>query len=147
MSITIMWLRGQSGIWCGGTWDNISWLAEFIASLNDLIKTMVNNLCVYHICSVASGSSYIWIGLSDTDREGYWRWADGTYLHYTNWGPSQPNNYNNEDCVALHSEDDRWYDRDCGEPHGYICEVPLFASKYRSILAWISHHCICTTSG
>eukprot|EP00117_Sycon_ciliatum_P007514 scpid20721/ scgid10588/ Macrophage mannose receptor 1; C-type lectin domain family 13 member D; C-type lectin domain family 13 member D-like; Macrophage mannose receptor 1-like protein 1 len=82
--------------------------------------------------NIASGSAYVWIGLSDADREGYYRWADGSYLQYTNWGPSQPNNYNNEDCVALHSEDDRWYDRSCDEPHAFICEVPLFSMNFTS---------------
>eukprot|EP00117_Sycon_ciliatum_P008894 scpid15029/ scgid11407/ Macrophage mannose receptor 1; C-type lectin domain family 13 member D; C-type lectin domain family 13 member D-like; Macrophage mannose receptor 1-like protein 1 len=80
-------------------------------------------------------SEYVWMGLSDQDRERYWRWADGTPLsrtRYSNWGPSQPNNYKNEDCVAIHSSDSMWYDRSCDEPHSFVCEVTVAVFNYTS---------------
>lgn len=33
------------------------------------------------------GNHLYWIGLSDADKEGEWRWQNGEPLTYTNWGP------------------------------------------------------------
>ncbi|CAH1239205.1 THBS4 [Branchiostoma lanceolatum] len=34
-------------------------------------------------------------------QEGVWRWTDGSFLHYTNWAPGQPSNWNGADCGIL----------------------------------------------
>ncbi len=41
------------------------------------------------------------IGLSDVLNEGQFVWEDGSELSYTNWYSKQPNNYNNQDFVAI----------------------------------------------
>lgn len=38
-------------------------------------------------------SESLWIGLSDHDQEGSFRWANGDALTYRNWAPGQPNNH------------------------------------------------------
>ena len=35
----------------------------------------------------AFGTHLYWIGLSDTEEEGNWKWSDGKPLTYANWGP------------------------------------------------------------
>lgn len=75
-------------------------------------------------------SSYYWMGLTDQDSENYWRWVDGHRVIYNNWAVGQPNNLRGrEDCAAVHSDTAQWYDRDCTEPHPFICEVPLKNGK------------------
>ncbi len=38
------------------------------------------------------GSDAMWIGCTDEDSEGEWRWTSGEELAFTNWLPGEPNN-------------------------------------------------------
>ncbi|XP_050698220.1 uncharacterized protein LOC126986289 isoform X2 [Eriocheir sinensis] len=68
-----------------------------------------------------------WIGLTDSQREGTWRWADRSEVKYSNWDTGQPNNFargrEDQDCVVLFKG--RWNDRQCRQTFGFICQVPL----------------------
>ena len=76
-----------------------------------------------------SGGKYQ-IGLSDIDKEGEWKWADGTGLSgYKKWKSGQPNNKDDQDCVAIFEGDHKsshydaeWNDLRCSRNLGYICE-------------------------
>ncbi|KAM4844871.1 C-type lectin domain family 10 member A-like [Thomomys bottae] len=71
---------------------------------------------------------HTWIGLSD--REGPWRWVDGTdYEHnYQNWAITQPDNWQghevgaSEDCVEVLSSG-LWNDNFCAELNRWACEM------------------------
>ncbi|RCN39788.1 lectin C-type domain protein [Ancylostoma caninum] len=41
--------------------------------------------------NVFDSSVLTWIGLRKVG--GSWRWTDGTYFDYSNWAPTQPDNY------------------------------------------------------
>lgn len=74
-------------------------------------------------------SGSIWIGASDTDLEGDWRWADGTVLSggYTSWAEGQPNNSGaGEDCAVLHSGMGEWND--------VACDLSIFGTDPISVL-------------
>ncbi|XP_062421139.1 CD209 antigen-like protein E [Pungitius pungitius] len=74
--------------------------------------------------------SHTWIGLSDREIEGTWKWVDGTPLTGAYWGakpgPVQPDDFGgNEDCVEIvvsWNSDRNWNDRDCAYPLKWICE-------------------------
>ena len=36
-----------------------------------------------------SDNQFYWIGLSDLEREGTFRWVDGSPLNYTSWAPGE----------------------------------------------------------
>ncbi|MBM4047868.1 MAG: hypothetical protein FJ279_22435, partial [Planctomycetes bacterium] len=48
--------------------------------------------------------AWLWIGLNDAANEGEWAWASGQPVTYTNWGPNDPNNWNDEDHVFMSAE-------------------------------------------
>ena len=73
----------------------------------------------------------MWIGLSDTQREGTFAWeVDNSTVNFTKWEPGQPNNYGNyQYCVSLavgtSDSFGLWNDESCDTPFYYICEKPL----------------------
>ncbi|XP_035692582.1 macrophage mannose receptor 1-like [Branchiostoma floridae] len=66
-----------------------------------------------------------WFGLADRRQEGVWEWVDGTPLEgYSAWGPGEPNNNNDEDCV-LYYDGKTWNDEKCSSAKKFICELKL----------------------
>lgn len=54
------------------------------------------------------GNSMVWLGASDSEAEGVWKWVDGSLLTFLAWTPGQPNNQDNEDY--LHTWKGGWND-------------------------------------
>lgn len=67
-----------------------------------------------------------WVGASDKDTEGEWRWEDGDIvdLEYpdTFFNEGQPDGGEGEDCAAYSHGGWRLDDMDCNIPHPYVCE-------------------------
>uniref|UniRef100_A0A4W6FVB3 C-type lectin domain-containing protein n=1 Tax=Lates calcarifer TaxID=8187 RepID=A0A4W6FVB3_LATCA len=65
-----------------------------------------------------------WIGLTDRETEGTWRWVDGTLLSTSYWDTGEPNNHNNEDCgeIKLYDKENSWNDESCALQNLWICE-------------------------
>ncbi|XP_040604934.1 asialoglycoprotein receptor 2 isoform X2 [Mesocricetus auratus] len=74
-----------------------------------------------------TASFHTWIGL--TDRDGSWKWVDGTEYrsNYKNWDFTQPDNWQgheqggSEDCVEILS-DGHWNDNFCQQVNRWACE-------------------------
>merc|ERR1711931_581144 len=60
-----------------------------------------------------------WIGATDIEREGQFRWVNGQGLGFARWYRSQPSKSypNNEHCVTFNywGKDTKWGDRNCFE--------------------------------
>ncbi|XP_062585382.1 perlucin-like isoform X1 [Saccostrea cucullata] len=68
----------------------------------------------------------LWIGGTDKDKEGVWKWASrSTPIKLTFWRPGEPSNsHNNEHCLemALYSGY-LWNDIYCGHKRRFLCEI------------------------
>ncbi|XP_076821613.1 uncharacterized protein LOC143468345 isoform X3 [Clavelina lepadiformis] len=75
----------------------------------------------------------VWFGATDLQKEGIWKWEDGSLLdpkQFSNWGPSEPNDRRpGEDCanMLLTSPKDgyepgTWMDTDCSVEQFFICQ-------------------------
>ncbi|XP_049327987.1 hepatic lectin-like [Astyanax mexicanus] len=68
---------------------------------------------------------WVWIGLSDAETEGVWKWVDGSELITGFWDPGQPNNYRDDDCGLYGFGSDpvnNWADYACNSQFFWICE-------------------------
>ncbi|KAF7670463.1 hypothetical protein LDENG_00124860, partial [Lucifuga dentata] len=68
----------------------------------------------------------IWIGLSDKDQDGVFRWVDKTAISFSNYGPGWPRNTENIwDCGQIFTGNyaGKWETTNCFKSLGYICEM------------------------
>ncbi|XP_029498351.2 C-type lectin domain family 10 member A-like [Oncorhynchus nerka] len=69
----------------------------------------------------------IWIGLTDKDIEGTWKWVDGTKLTTSYWTGKQPDNgdgnpiFGEEDCAEI-VMGWIWNDISCANHYNWVCE-------------------------
>lgn len=72
-----------------------------LATINDLAE----NDFVFNTFAGFGGvtNRFLWIGLNDVAQEGTFEWVNGEPLIFTNWAPSEPNNFNgDEDFVGMY---------------------------------------------
>jgi hypothetical protein len=79
-----------------------------------------------------SNEARLWIGLTDEDSEGQWKWVTGEILSYSHWEAGEPNNsYNThfgpilfENYAELLPDSSAlWNDQSSGARNGYLLEV------------------------
>ncbi|XP_035672885.1 alpha-N-acetylgalactosamine-specific lectin-like [Branchiostoma floridae] len=89
------------------------------------IKSSRQQSFLANMASAASGSGY-WIGCSDRQTEGDWRWSDGSPLSYTHWYVRQPDDYKGaQDCGILRDDYDffHWDDAGCTGTYYSLCQI------------------------
>ncbi|XP_060771616.1 C-type lectin domain family 4 member E-like [Neoarius graeffei] len=80
-------------------------------------------------------STEAWIGLTDSKREGDFKWVDGSPLTTQFWLPGEPNDaVIGEDCVVTifrvaKSTLSTWVDYPCGVAVAWIYEMKMFSSQ------------------
>ncbi|KAI4895657.1 hypothetical protein NFI96_004945 [Prochilodus magdalenae] len=79
------------------------------------------------------GGQVTWIGLTDGETEGVWKWVDGSALTTGFWAHTEPNgNLGDEDCVVTGKN---WAD--------YPCSHPIASQMWNHIWPHIQHSCPC----
>ena len=68
----------------------------------------------------------IWLGGSDTNKEGSWVWSDGTSFRYSDWSSGQPDNGgSNQDCLKGNWAERpglKWDDEFCTIKQLFLCK-------------------------
>jgi len=91
------------------------------AAQNDHIKNFL----------IGQGVAEVWLGASDQQTEGEWKWLQGPLEDrifwsgdqngfavtglYSNWATGEPNNVNLEHCASMKSVSGQWNDVLCGD--------------------------------
>ncbi|KAH0628626.1 hypothetical protein JD844_009995 [Phrynosoma platyrhinos] len=77
-----------------------------------------------YVATIMKTTSF-WIGLTDQQLEGTWKWVDGTKLGPENryWHSTEPNGGKNENCAMM--SHGMWYDFPCKERRHWVCKRKL----------------------
>lgn len=73
-------------------------LGGFLVTVDDADE---NDWLFDTFASFDNQTRHLWIGLSDADDEGNFRWHDGTPFFYRSWGDGQPGQGGDEDYVHI----------------------------------------------
>lgn len=65
----------------------------------------------------------LWVGLTDAEREGDWRWLSGEIPFAGGWRPGEPNDQNGEDCGELIVDGGGFNDVPCSLLKPVLCEA------------------------
>ncbi|XP_041036069.1 C-type lectin domain family 17, member A-like [Carcharodon carcharias] len=106
-------------------WDSAKQLCESQTSHLIIINTeQEQNFIMKYLENKPGG---YWIGLTDGESEGNWKWVDGTPVSFTQWDQGEPNNWNdNENCASIRASG--WNDYICSDRFRFICETRALPS-------------------
>ena len=81
------------------------------------------SIIVADIQSDCSSSNGLWIGLTDAEQEGTWKWLDGSYLTEGMWSQGEPNGGSAEACAGflLAYSPTKLFDVPCDYPMSFVC--------------------------
>ena len=76
------------------------------------------------------GMNRLWIGGSDLEAEGTWRWVDCSPWDFTLWKPDEPNgNWGAQNCLSYFKNEHRWHDQSCKILAPFVCSQTICSDK------------------
>ena len=85
-----------------GSWSDSAEVARGLDGFLTTVDDAQENQWIFETFANFDGQSrHLWIGLSDSNQEGEYRWHDGTPFHYRDWGQDQPSANGAENYVHI----------------------------------------------
>ncbi|CAH1226493.1 COLEC11 [Branchiostoma lanceolatum] len=105
------------------TWSEAAAVCEQNGGLLAMPKDEeMHQACVALKNNINSGVNF-WIGLTDAQTEGQWRYVDGSGItSFNKWNPGEPNNLSTENCAHYYPQN-TWNDLSCGTRMRFICQT------------------------
>ena len=86
--------------------------------LASVTSTTIND---YVLEGKGKRSMPLWIGGSDLEVNGVWKWADCSVWDFTIWKQGEPNDHLvPQDCLSIHPEERKWDDVGCNTKSGFL---------------------------
>ena len=79
----------------------------------------------------------LWIGGSDLEVNGVWKWADCSEdqeWKWADWRPGEPSDHLGQDCLSIHPEERKWDDVGCNTKSGFLCGQRICSGSYSPAL-------------
>ena len=72
----------------------------------------------------------IWLGGSDQEEEGVWKWSDGTPWNFQLWNLQEPSNVTDQDCLIQFGLNVKeWKDYPCNYERNFVCSKTPYSGK------------------
>ncbi|MCR4593927.1 MAG: leucine-rich repeat protein [Clostridiales bacterium] len=143
------------------SWDEAKTACEKMGGHLATVTTADEESVISSLCNGNSMGGY-WLGGTDEEAEGTWKWITGEKWSYTAWGSSQPDNSGGkENYLEYYNVTCGWNDnaKSYGD-RGFICEfdanyVPVKSviynnhlySLYNESLSWADAEAMCVRAG
>lgn len=139
---------GEKSYYSGHTYQvldvSMNWneANNYCESLGGHLVTITNEeeqTFIFELIILGNKSTY-WIGITDVETEGVWKWITGEKYQYTNWNRGEPNNGGPgpEDWGEMIASTGKWNDGELNgdqgihslDNHGFICEWDYYVDPY-----------------
>ena len=110
------------------TWEEAEAFCEKEGGHLATITSREEQLAIAQMFSDAPYSAY-WLGATDKEWEGAWKWVTGEPFSWTDWYDNQPNNDNQNEfeeenyLTIVPNWNTQWNDAPNGEAYGFILEL------------------------
>ena len=89
---------------------------------------------------------HFWIGGTDEEKEGVWKWIDGRTWQFTYWASDRPGGTTginaNQNCLQYERISHKWYDFRCKESEKFLCSRKICSAEEadNNHSFWIKQH-------